>query len=408
MSIEIKTLIKTCMKQLKAFGLTEGTLKSYRTRAFYPVERYLEVKYIITLDSNVVEELNNYFYKQYSVGTISKKSLNWRLRGIGILYEVVSAGEFKWKVFSQKKKILLSQYYEATISRFLTTLSCSDKRMSIYESIIRRFILMLTEHKQTDFSAVNSQFVRRFIIDIFKYRPKSMDDVTTALKRFIMYLNEISSIDERCYAMLASPRSREHKVKPCIKQDDLSRILGQINKNSAEGKRDYAVLVLAMTTGLRVGDIASLKLTSIDWRHNNIVIIQGKTKQQLILPLHKAAGQAVANYILNARPKSISDNIFVRNCAPYTGLHDGVSVSCIFRKYLRLANLEHKNCDGRTMHGLRRMLGTRMVSEGVPITTISQVLGHKDFKSSKQYISLDVTGLKKCTLELDSIGGVLD
>jgi site-specific recombinase XerD len=59
------------------------------------------------------------------------------------------------------------------------------------------------------------------------------------------------------------------------------------------------------------------------------------------------------------------------------------------------------------MHGLRRAIGTRMVSEDIPISTVAQVLGHIGIKATKQYISLDLEGLRKCVLGLDSIGGGL-
>jgi len=51
------------------------------------------------------------------------------------------------------------------------------------------------------------------------------------------------------------------------------------------------------------------------------------------------------------------------------------------------------------------MLGTEMTATGIPVTTVSQILGHKDMSTAKQYISLDITGLRKCTLEFDSLRG---
>ena len=58
------------------------------------------------------------------------------------------------------------------------------------------------------------------------------------------------------------------------------------------------------------------------------------------------------------------------------------------------------------MQGLRRAIGTQMVSEKVAVTTVAQVLGHTGIRATKQYISLDLEGLKKCVLGFDSLGGV--
>ena len=166
--------------------------------------------------------------------------------------------------------------------------------------------------------------------------------------------------------------------------------------------------MLAATTGLRPGDIASLELSDINWKVAELSFIQGKTNELLILPLDKMTCNAIADYILSERPSSASNNIFLRSCAPFNKLHDGVSISCIFRKHLKASGIIHKPGDGKTMSGLRRMLATEMIAEGTPISTASQVLGHKDKGTIKQYISLDIEGLKKCTLGFDSLEVDLD
>lgn len=86
-------------------------------------------------------------------------------------------------------------------------------------------------------------------------------------------------------------------------------------------------------------------------------------------------------------------------------MNDGVSIACIFRKYLRASEISHVTGDGRTIHGIRRSIGTTMVSQKVPVTTVSQVLGHTGIRATKQYISLDLNGLRKCTLSFESLGG---
>ena len=243
------------------------------------------------------------------------------------------------------------------------------------------------------------------MINISKDKPKSMDDVITALKRFFKYLNEKSYIDNTFWTILAAPRSRDHKVKPCMKSDETIMLIQQIDRNSNEGKRDFAILTLAATTGLRAGDIASLKLTDIDWKQNQLHLTQGKTQELLVLPLQKTVAAAVADYILHVRPESQAGYLFLRHCAPYTRLQDGVSISSIFRKYLRAAGIQHMIDDWKTFHGIRRELGTQMIATGVPVPTIAQVLGHKGIKATKQYISLDLDGLRNCVLCMYSIGG---
>lgn len=74
--------------------------------------------------------------------------------------------------------------------------------------------------------------------------------------------------------------------------------------------------LLVAVSGLRTGDIATLRLRDIDWKRNEIRLVQGKTAEPLVLPIPKPVLQAVADYILNGRPHTASDRVFVRHLAP--------------------------------------------------------------------------------------------
>ncbi len=402
----LEELIETALKQLADLGLSDGTLKSYRTRAFYPVKNLYCEKHGMVMEGDYLQGLKSAFQGQYEVGEISKKTLNWRLRGINILIDITDNDVFEWKVYSQHTKFKLIEPFESTLEGFVGELSCSSKRKANYESILRRFLDFIIKKDIKDFSKIDQLAVRDFIVEISNARPKSMDDVITALRKFFSYLNKNSYCEETFWMLLSAPRTRDHRVRPCMKQAETNQMLYHIDKSTPKGKRDFAILSLAASTGLRAGDIAALALTDIDWRKKELHIVQGKTNSILKLPISKDVLTAIADYILNGRPQTEDNHLFIKSLAPYTGLQDGVSVACIFRKYLSASGIHHVLDDGKTMHGLRRAIGTQMVAEKVPVTTVAQVLGHSGIKATKQYISLDMEGLKKCILEMDSLGGV--
>jgi integrase len=230
-----------------------------------------------------------------------------------------------------------------------------------------------------------------------------MDDVVGVLRKLDRYL-KASGMSGLPYAgLLMAPRARERKIYPLMPQDDLLAVIESIDRSTAIGKRDYAILLLTASSGLRAGDIASIKLADIDWRRNEINIIQGKTQVPIKLPLQKGVGSALADYIINGRPASSSPQIFLRGLAPFQRFKDGVSVACVLRRRMDTAGVSHIVGDGKTMHGIRRMPGTHMTMEGVPVTTVAQVLGHQKTDATKPYISLDVEGLRECALGLSSL-----
>ena len=89
--------------------------------------------------------------------------------------------------------------------------------------------------------------------------------------------------------------------------------------------------------------------------------------------------------------------------APYTGFKNGIAIGSIFRRYLKKAGITHELHDGKTFHGIRRMLGTEMVSHSVALATVAQVLGHQSTKPTRQYISIDIEGMRRCALPLSSL-----
>ncbi len=162
------------------------------------------------------------------------------------------------------------------------------------------------------------------------------------------------------------------------------------------GKRDYAIIVLACTTGIRAGDIINIRISDIDWKNKEIVIIQGKNNSYLKLPLNDNICGALADYVLNGRPCTKSDKLFIRSLAPFQGFNSGVSINNILRR--RAMNAGVTVGGKNTIHGIRRMVATEMIKANQSVYTVSQILGHQSLKSTRQYIDLDVEGLRKCTL----------
>jgi integrase len=270
-------------------------------------------------------------------------------------------------------------------------------------NIARRFLMLLVSSGLDDVSQINADHVQMFLSNISKTRAKSMDDVVGALRKLDRYLIGTGRSGLPYAGLLMAPRARDRKIYPCMPHKELDVVIESIDQSTMIGKRDYAILLLTASSGMRAGDIAKIKLSDIDWRNSEIHIIQGKTQIPLNLPLQKSVGSALADYILNGRPESKSTEVFLRSLAPYQGFKDGTSVACVLRRRMKAAGVSHMLGDGKTMHGIRRMLGTEMTIEGVPTTTIAQILGQQSDRATKQYISLDVEGLRECALGFDSI-----
>ncbi|WP_282432497.1 tyrosine-type recombinase/integrase [Pelotomaculum schinkii] len=119
--------------------------------------------------------------------------------------------------------------------------------------------------------------------------------------------------------------------------------------------------------------------------------------------METSVGNAIAKYILEARSESTSEYVFLRTSAPYRKLSDCGSMDNILEKYVKSAGILRQPGDGKSFHALPRSMGTWMLESGVPLTTISQVLGHKEQDSAKQYLSMDYEKLVSCALDFQEI-----
>ena len=227
----------------------------------------------------------------------------------------------------------------------------------------------------------------------------SMHNVKLFMSKLYVYLYEAGLSESSYKLLLTFPVNRETKVYPALPKDSIGKMFDSINRKSISGKRAYAVMMLGAVLGLRACDVAALKLSNIDWIHGEIKIVQSKTAKPVILPLTKDVGEALKDYILNGRPKTNSQEIFLRINKPHTPIVSAVTVGEIYRDCCKAAGL---SADTR-FHRLRRTLGTSMISGGVTADDAVQVLGQTSINSLKPYLTTDVVHLKMCALPFTGI-----
>ena len=171
------------------------------------------------------------------------------------------------------------------------------------------------------------------------------------------------------------------------------------NKESPLSKRNRAIGLLAMCTGLRSCDIIGLRLDAIDWDNDTISIAQQKTDQPLTLPLAAIVGNAIYDYIHNERPTNSIPEIFLTSRLPYRRMVSGTAMN-IASLIMRVAGVRTKKRDSKGLHLLRHFLATEMLSQDVALPVISAVLGHSSPQSTQAYLSADFAHLERCALSI--------
>ena len=210
------------------------------------------------------------------------------------------------------------------------------------------------------------------------------------IRVFLKYLSE-KGILLADYST-AVPHYRKPYVIPSVySEEEVLQIENSIDRESATGKRDYAMLLLASRMGLRSGDIVNLRIQDIDFDSGTIDFIQQKTNTSQHLLLLEDVRKAIQDYIAS-RPVSTESRIFLTACAPYGPISTG-SIRYAMRKHISKARI---STAGRKKgpHSLRSSMASSMVNDSVSYETVRRILGHSSENAIKHYARIDIERLR--------------
>ena len=162
--------------------------------------------------------------------------------------------------------------------------------------------------------------------------------------------------------------------------------------------RDYAMLMLLATYGIRGGEVVHLRLEDIDWRENRIRIRQSKSGRESHLPLVTPVGNALLSYLRRSRPQSAAREVFLTIRAPYGPLASTGGLVSIIRDRLKQARIAVKGRHGA--HAFRFARAASLLRASVPLKAIGDLLGHQSAESTGIYLRLAVDDLRAISLEV--------
>ena len=243
-----------------------------------------------------------------------------------------------------------------------------------------------------------ARFVQRQASHLHRKRAKLL---TTALRSFFRYARYLGKTKlDLAAAVPAVADWSMSSIPRAIPAEQVRQLLASIDRRTAMGCRDYAILLLLARLGLRSGEVASLELDNIDWNAGQLSV-RGKSGQRSELPLPAEVGEAIAAYLRRGRPQSTSRRVFLRARAPIRGFRGASGVGSIVRHRLQRAGL---NAPTHGAHQFRHGLATQMLRQGASLDEIGEVLGHQNPQTTTIYTKVDLDALR--ALAMPWPGGV--
>jgi integrase/recombinase XerD len=222
------------------------------------------------------------------------------------------------------------------------------------------------------------------------------------LRGFLRYLHSRGIIKRNlASAVVSSRRYAFEGIPPALRADHINAVLKSTkNDCSAKGVRDYAILLLLSTYGLRAGEITALQLDDIDWRKDQLHIRHSKTGGESFLPLLPSIGAAILKYLQRGRPVTSARTVFLRARAPFHPLCSGSSLYHMVEDRLRQTGIKLERKHGP--HAFRHARAVSLLDRGLPLKSIGDVLGHRSTEATSVYLKLATSELRTVGLDIPS------
>jgi integrase len=264
---------------------------------------------------------------------------------------------------------------------------------SAYGRVARGYLVFLESHGASSLESADGASVLGFLESLSdRWAKPSLFWVVSNFRPFLKFTGRTDLVD----AVNLAGVKRSHAILPVLSDEDEQRVV-QACTSGPVTARDAAITLLALTTGMRACDLIGLRLSNIDWRGHTIGIVQQKTHNPLRVPLTELVAAKLAAYVLDERPASADDHVFLRSVAPHVRLADHASVYRVTAETFAKAGISDVKAGTRF---LRHNAASRMLRATVALPTISAVLGHADPESTSQYLSVDHDRLLECVLEV--------
>jgi integrase/recombinase XerD len=275
----------------------------------------------------------------------------------------------------------------------------TEGTIDLRRSDVSRFLASLGEDATvTGLAKLEAQRVESFFIEYAKDRSRSLrHSMQSALRTFLRFCLYEGYIQQRLD--LAVPPLRSYKldrVPRGLSAAQAQCVLASVDRTSGAGRRDYAILTLLHTYGVRGGQVRALRLDDIFWSHDQILFKASKGGKDSLLPLAGEVGESLLAYLRNGRPHSAFPEVFLTCRAPYRPIARPGTLSAIVSNHIRAAGLDVAH---RGAHAFRHGFATRMVADGHPFKAVADVLGHRYLSTTFIYTKVDFRALSQVAME---------
>ena len=261
---------------------------------------------------------------------------------------------------------------------------------------ITAFLVALKKDvRRPRFQALRAEHVESHLRRYIKCSKGNVKTLTSSLRCFLSYCANHGHIKSDFSGLVPHIRQYRHASLPRgIDDSALERVLAAIDKQTPNGARDYAIVLVLMGYGVRAISACRLLLDDIDWKQAKIRFRAQKGGKEVIVPLLDAVAEAVIQWLRHRDPRTPYREVFLSAKAPHAPLVS-TAVSRVVQIYMQKAGVHER---GRGAHTLRHSWAIRALENDQPIKAIADALGHRYIDTTYIYAKADLKMLRQVAM----------
>lgn len=409
-NLSLERLVTDALGEIERLGYSRRSRNRYR--AIW--DHLIEFSYRKELGDQFSGELAVRFLEENRVADeeMDRRGEGWRRHmvwGVKVLADFAKNGRIE-RALTEVEAIHLVPAMQNTLRDYEQY--CKDRLQLRPSTLYRRtkeltiFLDFLHSTKARTLDEIRALDLSEFVSWRDHLQPKTVSRIVSDVRSFLRFLTMRGILQKDLSAELPKIRVPRDATIPSVWEQGLVvRLLEAVDRSSAKGKRDYAILLLACRLGLRVGDIRTLKLDQLHWEDSTIEVTQSKTGTPLRLPLTSEVGEALIDYLKSGRPQTAHREVFLKVNPPFDPFR-GNNLHHIVTYWRLLGGIRFRTAQKRGIHSLRHTLATRLLEKGTPFTTIAEILGHTSLESTRIYAKADVEALRSVALDPEEMNHV--
>ena len=209
----------------------------------------------------------------------------------------------------------------------------------------------------------------------------------SAIKSYITFLDKFNYSENNYSELITIPKKSKSLPKVMTKKE-VNQLIKHVEMNTMKNLRDDALIELLYSTGLRVSEVANLKIRDIDFKKSEINIL-GKGNKERIVIFNNKSKEKIIRYLKNdKRFISLKTEALFQN--KFQEALTARSIQRILKKYLNFSGINSKY----STHTLRHTFATHLLEGGADIKVIQQLLGHSSPETTKIYTHVSSSTLR--------------